>query len=311
MHYDGTATAGYYPTDTVGEHTYLFIARDDGSEVALTCYGGARKDGGNKNVYPATLWSPYIVGSRSVGKEVRINTKLAVAIATYQHGVKEIRARYDRRSGGWMNLGDCSGLIYGVSGVCHQMCNRILTATQPVGSTLYAPVNWPPSLSATYWTYGFTGAAPAARPFTEADLENFHDTELAHLDALKNQLRFGHLKETRAPRVEQNLLRSVGPQRLEGYDDALQSKIVAEDMGFHKVKRDLDHELLAGRISHGEYAERTNAAFANFATSLANALARDDYRKIFGTDADAPRPALVDPALMPEDYRTIGNALRL
>jgi hypothetical protein len=311
--HDATATVGYYPTDTVGEHTYLYVQTDGGSEVIFPCYGGARKDSGNHNVYPANLWSPKIFGYKDVGTSVRINLKLARAIATYQHQ-PDIIDNYNRHSGGWMGLGDNSGLVYGVSGVCHQMCNRILTASQPSSSTLNAPVNWPPSLSKTYWIYGFTGGVVAARSLAEHNLQAFISKELSEnplLINLREDIKTKHLPENRLPDIQLKLIQSLGFEKASTYAIPVMNKLLAEEVKFYKTKMDLDCQLLEQTVSKHEYVNQLNKAFRDFAAQLSSFLPREDYISIFSTNPEEPVSGLVREDLMADDYSIIGKALKL
>ncbi|BAZ49655.1 hypothetical protein NIES4103_22670 [Nostoc sp. NIES-4103] len=313
LHTDATATVGYYPTDTVGQHTYLYVQPDQGEEIIFPCYGGARKDSSNHNVYPAHFWTPNIIGYKDVGISVRINLKVARAIATYQHK-PDIRNSYDRRSGGWLNLGDCSGLVYGVSGVCHQMCNRILTASQSILSILNAPVNWPPSLSVTYWIYGFTGGVVAERPLAEYDLKAFVSEELSEnplLINLREDIKTKHLPDNRLPELQMKLTRTLGFEKASKYPIAVTSKFLNEEVQFYTNKMNLDHQLLEGTLSKYEYVEQLNKAFRDFTAKLSSFLPHEDYISIFGTNPEVPVYELVKEDLMPDDYSRIGKALKL
>lgn len=77
----------------------------------------------------------------------------------------ESRTDFGRKIGGRLLAGDCCGIVYGVTGVCHQMANRILVGTG----------NGFMTSAAGYWlrvtTYGplGTGASPLL-PYDPATL---------------------------------------------------------------------------------------------------------------------------------------------
>jgi len=105
-------------------HTYLKAISFDGKHtVNFNCYGGTTPDDPSLNwVYPA-----YSV----LADEDRL--LLARAICRFE--IDESEKSYGKKPNvddmdpvGRLHLGDCCGIIYAHSGVCHQMTNRILNS---------------------------------------------------------------------------------------------------------------------------------------------------------------------------------------
>jgi hypothetical protein len=163
-YFDSTITCGYYDAFQVQniDHTYALIDHQ-GELYAFPCYGQvARHEGefGIKNVkYPVDLWTPYMLGSQNVGSSLPANLFVALGMAQFTR-----TPAYNHRLSDWIEYwkkmpdgAACwGGIVYGVSGVCQQVCNRVLWSTREKDFT-YCPVNWPPSFSASYWVYGYYG----------------------------------------------------------------------------------------------------------------------------------------------------------
>lgn len=118
---------GGYRDTKVGnaEHTYVCIDVDDNpnNRYQFSCYGATT---GTNNHFPVI---------KSLG-----DLNLAVAICCGDPTDK--RKIYNK-------LSDRSGIIYGISGVCHQMANRILLAAKNNYIVLA-----PPSSTITFFIYG-------------------------------------------------------------------------------------------------------------------------------------------------------------
>lgn len=168
-YFDCVIKAGYYKLfgQQVGEHTFA-IAERNGVQYAFPCFGcfarQEREHGQTGVVYPAELWTPYMLFSRSQGKSLKANLHVALGMAQ-----RRLEPRTDYRVEDWDNWWNqlpeqlrylspsCNaGLVYAVTGVCQQACNRILWSSQQDAFT-HTPVNWPPSFSASYWVYGYYG----------------------------------------------------------------------------------------------------------------------------------------------------------
>ncbi len=200
-YYDCTMTAGYYKLGSsssssssssgssaggVGEHTFN-MAQYKGELYAFPCFGAFALQNDPDLlallkfkletlglVYPAELWSPWMIGSKPQGKSLPANMYVAMGLAQFtplppKNPAFDPKGPPDYRVESWKNWwrslpekeqgysSECNaGLTYAVTGVCQQASNRILWATRQDQFT-YTPVNWPPSFSATYWVYGYYG----------------------------------------------------------------------------------------------------------------------------------------------------------
>jgi len=119
---------GHYPIFSFeGEwaaHSYVKVVSFDGKEtVDFDCYGGTAPDNNGENwVYPALSF-------------VATKEQLRLARTICCFDPTDTRPSYGRKPGlspvtpsGELLLGDCCGIIYLHSGVCHQMANRICAA---------------------------------------------------------------------------------------------------------------------------------------------------------------------------------------
>jgi hypothetical protein len=164
-YFDSVIRAGYYDAFKLRgiDHTYAILDHN-GELWAFPCFGSvALREGhfGNTSVrYPADLWTPYMIGSRNLGTTLAANLHVALGMAqfrpnpTYNFRLSEWEAYWN--SGAIDGAASWAGIVYGVSGVCQQACNRVLWSTRMDGFTESA-VNWPPSFSSTYWVYGYFG----------------------------------------------------------------------------------------------------------------------------------------------------------
>ncbi len=105
-------------------HAYVKVVSFDGSQtVNFDCYGGTSTDNHPEDwIYPALSF---------VATEAQL--RLARTICCFDPN--DIRTNYGNKPNlspvepsGKLHLGDCSGIIYLHSGVCHQMANRICAA---------------------------------------------------------------------------------------------------------------------------------------------------------------------------------------
>ncbi|GAB2961259.1 hypothetical protein GCM10027048_31680 [Hymenobacter coalescens] len=338
-HFDSTIRVGYYDAFSVEgiDHTYAILAHGDDT-YAFPCFGdfatatsgpGAR---GNANIkYPVDMWTPYAIGSQNVGSTRGANLYVALGMAQFS-----LNPAYNWKVADWpegSQIGGTAcwaGIVYGVSGVCQQACNRVLwsTSTQEFEFT---PVNWPPSFSGTYWVYGYWGAttqlaadilasslvqrasqqgtlgraaftAPAADPdFLRENARLLRESLRQPVSQPERQLEIEHLLQASLAQglTEANArpaaLTDAAPGRSLG-------GITERDAAFRAVKTELDTQLLREEISHDEYAARLNGAFQHLVTELQDALPAPTFARLFPEHAAGRAVALINREQMPESY---------
>jgi len=291
----------------VGEHAYVIA--DGERRTYFECYGGTN---GPKNQYPAELYTGDLIWYKKLGKSVNADLTLAIVASS---GQKAWREHFDRKTGGTWLFGDSSGIVYAVTGVCHQMANRVLYATNgPDNDQSDRCVVWPPSLSATVLVYGFFGGLKDIFPLYwkrvrdiyrgqamaigatagGADVET-NDAGAQYVrDSVREHLRSAHLPQTRAEILTSVLARPgvAAAQKAE-----IPSAVQQEDSAFARVKRDLDVQLIRGEIAPAAYAGAVNGEFAKYMGKLSAALGPERFRERFGETIPTQ---LVNPAYMLE-----------
>lgn len=346
-YFDSVIRAGYYDAFKLRgiDHTYAILDHN-GEQWAFPCFGSiALTEGhlGNTSVrYPADLWTPYMIGSRNVGSALPANLHVALGMAqfrvnpTYNFRLSEWEAYWN--SGAIDGAACWAGIVYGVSGVCQQACNRVLWSTRTNGFTESA-VNWPPSFSQTYWVYGYFGKtsemiaiALASQLAAEAQsrtmpmmLMNLGDmitpealapgaaSEPAELSAgigmdKKTRIAVGHAvrqlldkKDTVAERrheVVEMVAQAPAGEQVTE-SSVLVSGVLGPDLKFAAIKQELDRQLLRDEVSHDEYAAQVNAAFSRMVGELRNVLPAITFEAIF---PEGTKTNLIVPSLMPASY---------
>jgi hypothetical protein len=320
---DANAACGFYdikggsssdqPAETGGilQHAFAVLFADGGERVEFGCYGGTDRNPGKNLVYPADFRPPYIadLNPPPLGKSLRSTLRVARGMAQFSLN-PEVRDSYNRTSGGYLNRGDCSGLLYGVQGVCHQMCNRVLWAgSRNLGFT-YTPVNFPPSMRVSHPLYGFWGVSdtmPAAvrlatelarggRPVSLSDAE----LEEMGIEGLRLHLERGYGREARALLVDRVMDGMLGADFSETYAITHQEGILEADLELHRRKRDLDVALLQGTMPNAEYVRELNAEVSVLMARYADVLRPADFRTAFAAEpAEVQQTAVVAEELMP------------
>lgn len=328
-YYDGTLRAGYYNLSGVeiAQHTYAMVSRQ-GQTYALPCFGSfATQEGqrGHSGVqYPAEMWTPWILWSRSKGFELPANLLVALGMAQFS-----ISPGYDWTENDWdaywrdnpglngYSVGSWAGIVYGITGVCHQACNRILWSTTK-GNFLDTAVNWPPSLSASYWVYGFHGRSPEAAAILagalvikallgdkadEGELRKSEDlarTVMHHqtVQSLRDPTEsYGRAREVRArlERLEQPL----------SLDAATIEAIVSLDRAFAQDKKERDAQLYQtdNDRQHDDYAGNVNQRFRDLLSQFRNLMPPQTFAHFFPDAVENRNYSLVDRRLMPPNYR--------
>ena len=350
-YFDCKIKAGYYNLfgGPVGEHTFA-IAEQGSDTYAFPCFGSfafGEKDRGQVGVvYPATLWSPYMLFSQPQGQELPANLSVALGMAQWEPIQGPPTFLVSDWDNFWSSLPESlrglspscnAGITYALTGVCQQACNRILWSTQQDWFT-YTPVNWPPSFSASYWVYGYYGkltegaavqfaaglVAEAKRRTTRIMYEVSFDADNAGQLALEEANRAAQktaLRQTRAalktvaPKIKRNLevrkmLKAVpGGKRV--VDSKQLSGMLGPDEKFNKLKLELDKQLLRGEVSHDEYAGRVNQAFSQMLEEFRNVLPPVTFRAMFRDVPTDGTIQLIARQQMPESYAPVQEMLRI
>jgi hypothetical protein len=328
-YYDCKIQAGYYNLAGIdlAHHTYA-IAEKEGKRYAMPCFGSfalSENERGNTGVrYPGELWTPSIIWPRQQGQTLDANLSVALGMAQFT-----LTPRLDWTVADWdehwrrnpalngYSVASWAGLIYAVTGVCHQACNRILWSSLQ-GAFVYSPVNWPPSLSASYWVYGFHGKDAGAAAILAAALvvkallaekadqsELLKSQELArnvmrhHIDHLLNNHTDG---EARAHEVR-GMLDHL-PDELKLSDRAAIDEIVNLDRTFSDGKSTMDNRLYrtANDAFHDEYAGKVNDDFRTMLNRFRNIMPPATFERLFPDAVESRNYTLVDRRLMPPNY---------
>ena len=246
-------------------------------------------------------------------------------------------------------IGDSCGLVYGVHGVCHQMCNRILYAMNYRTKFFNdAGVVWPPSFDISRILYLNDGTMPTQASW-KIFLRLVNDV-IKHLSVSKEKKVTKLLASTTKEfqKTEQDLfLASLQSQIDQGYTEAnsrqmiLQStlgkatsiQMQAKKMSVKKPasekldlapdliplhqkllaeKKDLDLPLFEGKISKEDYVKNLNNIVRNFLRQAEKLMPAKDYAPLFGIKPGVDIPDIASVIEMPklERYKEIGKQLK-
>jgi len=268
----GTMRIGYYDLDKfAGEHTYAIMDQLHGSyPVEFHCYGGV--NGKNKK-YPANFYSQ---SKNRLEKELPCNPAVARVLASWSHEIDWAKTKYNeggKKLKGTFGLGDSSGLVYGVTGVCHQMCNTILCATNP-DKPLMAAVNWPNSFPISRFFFGIRGptthdkeimclvrAADSLDGTPDRDFlleQEVRKSKKLILEEIKNQLNGINMVDQRETFVRETMEMVCSPDIDPAMKESITRHIIEVDIKLHKEKETLDRDIIQNKISKAEYASAVN-----------------------------------------------------
>lgn len=329
---DATLEVGYYNCFGTKYAQHTFGHATKGAEkVWFDCYGG---HGSNKGrVFPAEFRKPVFWRSRSHTGVFRVDVNLALARGICCGDPFDKRTVYDHKTGGklpfWYPMGDCSGLVYGITGVCHQMCSRIAMSS---GNGTKSLINRPPSFEKTYFLYGYWGGPDGIVGGTAMILVRYVERLLSaesekERDEIRNSMRNqlmadleGHLKsayapESRRPFVEE-MVELLSVEERKG-QERIDEILTALDNRLQGAKKEADLLLLEGSITTDQYARAINSAAQGFFSRAREALddlgGEDWFETTFGFDPDMPGAAdiiRVEEMMEREAYRELGKALR-
>ena len=306
-------TGGYYDLDIPGlgwaQHTYVLANHGYSNEVKFACYGSCDPDHHLAgSIYPATLYKPEIFPPYTTyGKQVDGNLRLARGIACGNVNATP-REDYDQKTGGSYLFGDCCGLIYAVNGVCHNMEARIFWACRNT------PVIWPPTVTGSYWVWfdkvmmtGFYGNnwfiwkpifEKMKTSVSQQGVRSVQD-EAEMLDLMRKSARAA-LAQAEQPEFREALAQTIPaeavPSRAAAY------AVPEEMVEFHRIKAELDRQLLKGTVSREEYATQLNQQFLATMRKMKDMLSPEGYEKTFGRSAAEPEISLaIDASKIPDN----------
>ncbi|NJD90410.1 MAG: hypothetical protein FIA91_02670 [Geobacter sp.] len=285
---DATIKWGWYSIDPVdfwgkpvlASHTFASIAGSDGPW--FDCYGSHT---GPKRKYPVSKGN----GSR----------RLAVTISCFDpddsRGNSE--SNFDRKNGGKLGLGDCSGIIYAVSGVCHQMANRIITESGQLVTSA------PGYLMGSFITYGAYGSPigrpdwfwpiylPACKMLADSSGITPKHTEFSQR-VIDSEMEFG---VKHADKLYENRMSLVVENRLgKDYSAAKLAKLSKIHLKFIESKLKVDDDYLSNVINSIEHTYRVNDLNRQSFISMHDVLGEKDFEALFGA------PAIDHPLINPE-----------
>lgn len=313
--------AGYYDltyTADIAQHSFC-----RSSNVNFQCYGGLS---GHDLHFPADLYEPTMFFPDDEGSSEPANLQFARGMAQYTLD-PEIKSNYDSTSGGFLGLGDCSGIIYAVDGVCHQMCNRILMA-DPNGGKNWSHkfINWPPSLYASYWLYDYWGSVTdeyfllsfADELFNSIATGNSRltqkDIEMQGLENLYKVLDVEEMPKARRKRLENRFVAFEKQSQAE-LPGTLRNIISELDLNLMAGFQNACLNLFTGGYSPTTFASTVNGLLHNFFAAIQRDCPEAIASWIQGNNLHAPVSPqdviVVVPEFMAttEQYQAVGSLL--
>jgi hypothetical protein len=216
-----------------------------------------------------------------------------------------------------------AGIVYGVTGVCHQTANRILF---PAGVTVSkAGGYWASSLA--YGIYGTNFpeflarlatcntllASPAlkgkasVKPLemdTRAQSHSIDDLENAYVQKIvavyTEHMQMPHSSSTIMKEESSSLLGKELELTMEfrlggNLDSQITKSVLKKQADFLKEKGEMDRELYSTDLSIEKYVKEVNDLFGDLFTSLPEFMGKDKYEKIFDLVPSKDRFVLIDP----------------
>lgn len=316
---------GFYPINSkTAEHTYAKMEAW-GSEYRFHCYGGVNDA---DNQYPVNYYRDRNAfytrdSSRTNEMEQGCHPFIAMHLIAWGGDISTSRYDYNRKSGGVL-LGDSAGILYAVTGVCHQMCNTITCATN-INNPFDTLINWPPSLNMSKLIYGNRGnmghveavdsfVAALRKHYKGANedelmMENLDTSTLnSTLDDI-NRNMFGAIKDVLDNGVSKMERRTSLDEMLNGDSIEEFDQLVEADYETLTIKNELDNALIHGTISNQEYADKVNAEIKNLAHKYYDILKEEKFEELFETSLDNLECNIIDFDMMPTSYSDIKDAL--
>lgn len=352
---NATMNAGYYHTDMIEpiplEHTYAFIDAF-GEKYAFPCGGGtALYEGEHKKIsvqYPTDIWSwaIFTFACKNLGTNRLANLWMAVAMAQFTDNPILPIFKLSEWEKYWAkgvqddNFLCRAGIEYGIDGVCHQICNRVITAA------CFPDVIevWPPSFNLSRQLYGAHGGltweiialpfmnklAQKAKSLGQAintlEVSEKEITEIANHSAptmekelqatydnvLKKSLQTKSDDEFEAQSwqtlssqtTEQVMNEIVKPTDV---DTQLLGKIDAQ---MKNLKKELDILLIRGEVSQNEYASKVNLIVSEALDQYRKHIHPDFLKQIFPNLGDE-QVQIIDPNLLRDSYEDLQKRLNV
>lgn len=282
----GAVPVSYQIVDKIADHTYVFT-NALGKEINFPCWGGTERN---------------VVKLIAMG-----DLELAVAIVCYDP--YDLRNNYDDHLGGIRIVGeffgDCSGICYARTGVCHQMANRIMYALD--GHPIVE--SYTPSYKASYVLYGVYGdnwssylatcqtivnrgralksnvKEVTAEEIKEEILKNAESMDSFEKDAIS--LEVYHEGDEDIQNLRLRLL--VNTAFPEGYDNNKMDMLMQECDSFQRENSQLLYSFnknIKTSVEGINLANSVNTSFANYLEKLCNILGEGDFEKVFGMKFD-------------------------
>lgn len=281
------------------EHTYIYTTsgKEPHNYHNFQCYGGVERD----------------------KYEIEAVGDLELAIAICCHNPYDLRENYKQKRRIFLSTyGDSSGILYGVTGVCHQMSNRILYACDEHPEVF----DFTPSASISYVAYGIYGNSLFSEEsnwleyLAECKLMVDNGREAMHLTtqelrrkaviayslqirkemeeyiASKNgfiqqalSLEFSHWDDEDKPNKRLELLIN----KAGGIDSAKKEKLFAANTEFHEERK----TLLQGQFAKSTFrnlddlrafAEIVNPKHDKMLKEFSEILTETEFKNIFGIE---------------------------
>jgi hypothetical protein len=294
-----TATArigSYNCLGPAAQHTYA-----SADSQWYDCFGGHEKDGKTVQSY---FWekTAYFSPLKPTRKtEVPINKDWADGIASWGSlATSDIQKSH-------------AGIIYLVTGVCHQACNRVLFAAT---NDDWGYINWTPSFEQSYGLYGYYGggAKGVFDKLRMKELYNFKKTYRTdfQLDSLSstNNILQEHLDSK--PTKEQ-LREVIAFQFGVEQDDIRIEKVIEEQQEIYNRKYEFDRDLLSGNISSKkECTQIIDVLGRELLLTTINVFGTSSKGYNLDSSSEGANETFVSEDLMPDlgYYKELGNNVK-
>ncbi len=222
-----------------------------------------------------------------------------------------------------------AGIIYGVTGVCHQTANRIL---YPAGITVSgAGGYWLSTLA--YGIYGTPVSMPEwlARLLVCTSMGGLSSTNLLAANSMEKgsspedreraylqKVISMYSKEVGKPKKVDNAIMKSESISLSGEELKLMmeyrlgksldpkaiSEILKRQADFIAEKHEMDQDLYGADLHGEEYAKRGNDRFGELSRNLAEILGKEQFEKIFGLAPPKGSFSLIDPDIAAKVHST-------